>query len=101
SEPGLRGLQGWVRTLQVTGRVPLPAADPRWLATHRRRDPLLMQGESVVVPSRPRTVTVIMDGGDRCTVAHESGREALAYVEACAPSRARQVDWAWLVQPDG
>src|SRR6267142_159238 len=50
SEPGLRSLQGWVRTLQVTGRVPLAASDPRWLATHRRRDPVLMPGQSIVVP---------------------------------------------------
>src|SRR3954470_1601844 len=52
-QPSLRNLARWVSTLPITGRVPLRATDPRWLATHRKYDPLLMPGETVVAPRRP------------------------------------------------
>src|SRR5947209_4468432 len=100
-QPSLGNLQEWIRTLPITGRVRLASGDPRWLSTHRSRDPVLMPGQTVVPSARPRTVTVVMEDGDRCAVTHAAGREALAYVTACSPDRARRADWAWLVQPDG
>src|SRR4051794_7030518 len=40
-QPSLRSLQEWIRSLPVTGRVPVASADPRWLITHPSRDPAL------------------------------------------------------------
>src|SRR3954469_21495070 len=65
-QPSLRNLASWVSTLPITGRVPLRATDPRWLATHRKYDPVLMPGQTVVAPPRPTSVTVITEDGDRC-----------------------------------
>src|SRR5919197_3449212 len=62
--PSLRGLEAWVRTLQVTGRVPVVNADPRWLLVHPNRDPILAPGHTVLLPQRPRTVTVVTEAGD-------------------------------------
>src|SRR5258707_9730099 len=100
AEPRLNGLRQWVSTLPVTGRVPVANADAPWLVVRPNRDPVLMPGHTVVLPRRPRSVTVVTENGDSCTVAH-TGREAMAYVEACSLARAGTVDWAWIAQPGG
>ena len=97
--PSLRALSEWIRTLPVTGRVPVANSDARWLIVHPNRDPVLGPGHTIVVPQRPRTVTVVTAQGERCAVTHAAGREAIAYVSACSPRST--VDWAWIAQPDG
>src|SRR5437763_9052227 len=84
-EPRLNGLRQWVSTLPVTGRVPIANADAPWLVVRPNQDPVLMPGHTVVLPNRPRSVTVVTENGDSCAVAHTGGREAMAYVEACSP----------------
>jgi hypothetical protein len=76
-------------------------ADARWLQANPARDPILQAGDSVVMPKRPRTVTVVTARGARCPVTHSAGLEAIAYVKACNPSGSGRVDWAWVAQPDG
>ncbi|MEK7996584.1 MAG: capsule biosynthesis GfcC family protein, partial [Planctomycetota bacterium] len=97
----LAKLNDWVRTLPATGRVPVAVPDARWLQANPARDPVLQPGHSVVLPQRPRTVTVITARGTRCAVTHSAGLEAMAYVQACSFAGAQRVDWAWLAQPDG
>ena len=82
-------LLGWMRTLPVTGRVPVRSGDPRWLEVNPTADPVLGPGRRAIVPRRPSTVTVITDAGERCVVTHAAGVEARVYVEA------------WIAQPDG
>ena len=102
-------LRDWVRTLPVTGRVPVAVPDARWLQANPTRDPMLQPGHSVVLPKRPRSVTVLTARGTRCFVTHSAGAEAMAYVQACGPAnsgradwaRVAQPDWAWVAQPDG
>ena len=97
----VRRLQDWLRTLPVTGRVPVSIADARWLQANPVRDPVLQATHSVLLPSRPRTVTVVTERGERCRVDHLPGREAAAYAEACASPGQAGSDWAWIAQPDG
>jgi membrane-associated phospholipid phosphatase len=97
----LARLRDWVRTLPVTGRVPVAVPDARWLQANPARDPMLQSGHSVVLPERPRTVTVVTALGKRCSVVHAHGHEAMAYAQACSPSSSQQADWAWVAQPDG
>lgn len=87
--------------LPPTGRVPVAQADGRWLEANPARDPVLRSGHEVVLPRRPRTVTVITGAGERCTPVHTPGREAAAYVAACDAAGASRTDWAWIAQPDG
>src|SRR6266850_3370762 len=72
AQPSLAGLRNWIRTLPVTGRVPVVMADARWLIAHPNRDPVLLPGHAVLLPQRPRSVTVITDQGERCAVRHAS-----------------------------
>ncbi len=97
----LARLRDWVRTLPVTGRVPVAVTDARWLQANPVRDPMLQPGHSVVLPKRPRSVTVVSARGERCLVTHAPGHEAMAYVEACGSGSSQRVDWAWVAQPDG
>ncbi|MDP2239477.1 MAG: YjbH domain-containing protein [Burkholderiales bacterium] len=94
-------LREWLHSLPVTGRVPVSVPDARWLQANPARDPMLLPGQSVVLPQRPRTVTVITQEGGRCTVAHAAGLEAMAYLQACSPAGAARTDWVWIAQPDG
>jgi membrane-associated phospholipid phosphatase len=94
-------LREWLETLPVTGRVLVPLADARWLQANAARDPVIESHHTVVLPVRPRTVTVVKENGERCAAPHRYGSEALAYVEACSPGALRRVDWTWIAQPDG
>jgi membrane-associated phospholipid phosphatase len=94
-------LQAWLSSLPATGRVPVTLADARWLQANPARDPVLLPGHTVVLPQRPRTVTIITDQGIRCAVPHAEGREVKAYLEACDAASAARADWAWIAQPDG
>jgi len=96
-------LRDWIVTLPVTGRVPVALADARWLQAHPARDPVIAPNDTVVLPQRPRTVTVVTQAGTRCSVPHVAGFEARAYLDACDPDHAdvHAADWAWIAQPDG
>lgn len=94
-------LHDWIRALPVTGRVPVAVTDARWLQANPVRDPVLQPGHSVVLPKRPRTVTVVTARGECCLVAHAPGHEAMAYIQACSETGSSTVDWAWVAQPDG
>ena len=97
----MRRLAELIGTLPATGRVRVAMADARWLQGNPDRDPVLQPGHTVVMPARPRTVTVVSARGTRCAVVHTPGRGAMAYVSTCSPSSSRRVDWVWVVQPDG
>ena len=94
-------LREWLRTMPATGRVRVVLADARWLQANPTRDPVILPGQSVVLPVRPRSVTVVTDGGERCAVPHAAGREAKFYLLACNAAADGQIDWAWVAQPDG
>ncbi len=102
ADAGVLGrLRDWVRTLPVTGRVPVAVPDARWLQANPSRDPVLQPGHSVVLPKRPHTVTVLTAQGTLCTVTHSPGAEAMAYAPTCGPANSGRTDWAWVAQPDG
>ncbi len=95
-------LSRWLQGLPLTGRVPLANADVRWLQIAPQDDPILRDGDSVVVPSRPRWVAVVSEIGIVCKVAHSAGRHAAEYLKACfGASTPALRDWAWVAQPDG
>lgn len=83
----------------ATGRINIVQADPRWLKANDAADPMLSPGDTVTIPTRPRTVTVIQTNGQLCELPHRFGTEALQYVRAC--NRNARPDNAWVIQPDG
>ena len=97
----MQRMRHWIAGLPATGRVPVALAEGRWLQMNPAHDPVLVPGYSVVMPQRPRTVTVISGDGTRCAVVHQAGREAKAYIDACRSAGGARSDWAWIAQPDG
>ena len=94
-------LSNWLSQLQVTGRVPLPIADARWLQAHPERDPVLYGAQTLVMTMRPHTITIITSAARACVLAHVSGGQAHAYLRTALGAGAEEADSVWLVQPDG
>lgn len=97
----LHRLHDWIDGLPVTGRVPVAIVDADWLRANPNRDPLIRAGQTVSLPKRPATITLITSGGMRCQLPHVPGWLSRDYLSRCDAAAAQQVDWAWLIQPDG
>ncbi len=98
--PGAGRLRAWLSGLPVTGRVPVSIVDPDWLSANLRHNPVVRPGQRISLPQRPRTVELILSNGRHYRVAHRSGAHAPDYL-AAATGLAGDVDWVWVVQPDG
>jgi Exopolysaccharide biosynthesis protein YbjH/Capsule biosynthesis GfcC len=96
-----RRLHGWIAGLPVTGRVPISIVDADWLSANPNHDPVILAGQRVILPKRPRSVTLVTSGGVRCQPMHVPGRLSKGYLASCVLAASHQVDWAWVVQPDG
>ncbi len=94
----VRRMREWLSSLPVTGRVRIAEADARWLQANPARDPVVGAGDTIVLPKRPKVLTVLTGEGSVCQVTHVAGHEAIDYLEACGQNG---VDWAWIAQPDG
>ena len=92
-------LADFVASFPATGRVVVEQTDPRWLEVNPTKDPLLKQGQHVIIPPRPTTVTVVRGDGSLCQVQHISGLHAIDYAKRCDGAGSPQQ--AWIVQPDG
>jgi membrane-associated phospholipid phosphatase len=92
-------LASFVESLPVTGRVVVEKTDPRWLEVNPTHDPVLHEGQRILIPSRPTSVTVVRGDGHICQVAHSVLSFALEYVRQCDATLAPKI--AWIVQPDG
>ena len=92
-------MQSIITSLSVTGRAPVAIADARWLQVNPTMDPVIHFEDVIVLPVRPKTVTVIMGNGSICQVTHASGFEAKDYIKRCHALSG--VDWAYVAQPDG
>lgn len=101
SKDATERMREWLQSLPATGRVRIALANARWLQSDPMRDPVILPGHSVILPVRPKTVTVVKDDGRRCTLPHVEGRESLSYVIACNTSANDGIDWIWIGQPDG
>ncbi|MCP1117942.1 hypothetical protein JOE11_004059 [Robbsia andropogonis] len=93
------GLYARLSGMQPTGRLPVPSGDGRWLQVNPPLDPMLSPGDTVTIPLRPDTVSVILENGDVCTVPYHPDSEASYYIRACTPRIRAEI--AWVAQPDG
>lgn len=95
-------LSDWLMALQLTGRLTVAIADARWLQGAPAHDPILQDGQRIVLLPRPSTVTVVNEAGLPCTASHTPGALIQDYLRAClGDSSSTQVDWAWIAQADG
>ncbi|MGI4984353.1 MAG: YjbH domain-containing protein [Janthinobacterium lividum] len=93
------GLYQLIASRQPTGRLPVKSGDGAWLQANPPLDPVLAAGDTVRVPARPKTVTLIQEDGQLCRVPYRPDAEAAYYINACGP--AIKADVAWVAQPDG
>ena len=92
-------LAEFVASFPVIGRVVVDKTDPRWLEVNPQHDPILKNGQRIVIPARPTTVTVVRGDGHTCQVAHSVNFYAPDYIRRCDAAGSPQL--AWVVQPDG
>lgn len=92
-------LAALVASLPATGRVVLEKTDPRLLEANPQLDPMLQPGQTIAIPLRPTTVTVVPGNGRLCQVAHSADAYARDYLRQCPDAGAAQQ--VWIVQPDG
>ncbi len=90
-----------LQALPVSGRVLLPSTNALVMEAKPSINPLLEPGQRLIVPSPIDTVSVVHGDGSICTVPFRAGVMARHYVSVCAPGRQLNVDWAWVIQPDG
>ncbi|WP_062307717.1 YjbH domain-containing protein [Polynucleobacter sinensis] len=93
-----------IESLKVTGRVPLPNTNPRYLEANPKLDPILGNGDRITIPEAPNTITVIRSNGTLCKIRYRPNIETRHYVDGCklrGKNEERGADWAWVVEPDG
>jgi hypothetical protein len=90
-----------LQALPVSGRVLLPSTNPLAMEAKPSINPLLEPGQQVVIPPLIETVSVVRGDGSICTVPFRAGVMAKHYVWVCAPTKRLNLDWAWVIQPDG
>ncbi|SMC81961.1 YjbH domain-containing protein [Polynucleobacter kasalickyi] len=97
---GIANLSTVIQSLPVTGRVLLPANDPRWLEIHPQQDPIISSKDSLKNPERKNTVTLIQGDGRVCVIPFKRSVYAVHYTKLCSNSSTKP-DWAWVIQADG
>jgi hypothetical protein len=94
----LSALAAALTAMPVTGRVPLPSSDGRWLEANAVLDPVLQPDDKVALLPRSSFVTILRSSGYLCRVLHQPGANVMAYVRVCDGGGSVH---AWVVQPDG
>lgn len=92
------GLTQVLDALKPTGRVLLGGIEPKWFEVNPRRDPVLLPGDRIEIPLRPKIVRVMLSRGQVCEIPFTPGIAARRYISACTGSHG---SWAWVVQADG
>ena len=91
----------WFQSLPVTGRITIPNVDPRWLEVNPEKNPVLLPGDKILLPTDDSRVTVVLSSGEFCDLVHVPNFYAGDYIRVCHDEFAKKVDVAWIAQPDG
>ena len=90
-----------LRNQKAVGRISV-IADPSVLAAHPDHDPILEPGDSIYIPQRPSTVTVLGDVMQPGSYTFDSGDDAEDYIDqAGGYGDNAQQDLTYVVFPDG
>lgn len=86
--------------MPVTGRVP-QMLEPRSLEASRSQDRPALDGDRLIYPTRPATVTVVGAVVAECKLPHVPGKSLRAYIRQCPTISAASREHLFVVQPDG
>lgn len=90
-----------LRNQKALGRISI-IADPSVLAAHPERDPILEPGDSIFIPQRPSTVTVLGDVMQPGSYPFDPAHGAEDYIDlAGGYGEDPEKDLAYIVYPDG
>lgn len=89
-----------VRAMPVSGRR-VATLDPVRLELESHSNRLLRDGDRLVFPPRPETVTVTGAVRADCTLPFVGLRDAAAYLADCPRHADADTDWFYILQPDG
>lgn len=89
-----------VSRLPVTGRK-IAVLDPVALEVAFARNDSLNDGDQLIYPARPTTVTVFGAVEKPCTLPYQALQPAQEYLENCLPLTEADADYLWLIQPNG
>jgi hypothetical protein len=92
-------LEAWLTTLPVTGRIPTQL-DGRRLEVAPEANLPVRDGDHLVYPLRPDTVSVVGAVETPCRLPHMALREAADYLREC-PTQGADADVLYVIQPDG
>lgn len=87
-------------SMPVTGRIP-QLLDPRPLEASRTLDIPAQEGDHLLYPQRPGTITVLGAVVEPCQLTHIALADAAAYARQCPRLVQASKDYIHLVQPDG
>lgn len=97
--PRLDQLKQLLTAMPVTGRKPLLLQDPWLMQANSHLEPVISEGDGLVITGRADRVRVINEDSKSCDVAVQPARWAIDYLRACGMDS--KVNTAWLIQPDG
>lgn len=89
-----------VSRLPVTGRR-VAVLDPIALEVGFARNYLINNGDQLVYPARPNTITVLGAVEQSCTLPYRAQAQAREYLDNCLPLASAEADYLWLINPDG
>ncbi|MBD3740753.1 MAG: capsule biosynthesis GfcC family protein [Stenotrophomonas sp.] len=95
-----RALQDWLDAHPATGRLPIASA-ARLIQVQPLKNPVLVDGDTLRFPLRPRTITVMGAVEQACSLPHTPQRDARDYLRDCQPSVLADHNDIYVIQPDG
>ena len=96
-----RRMRDWISEMPVTGRLVVRTLEPHALQASAPDNRPVEEGDSLVYPSRPQTVTVVGAVEQACNLPHEGLKDVRDYVAECVASPSADRDVVFVIEPDG
>lgn len=96
----ITSLQEWLKPMPVTGRQ-VALLDPRSVEVNAAENRPVADGDTLYYPARPSTIRVVGAVAQACELPLVPLQDARDYLDVCKPSRVADVDWIFVIQPDG
>jgi hypothetical protein len=96
-----RRMHDRISEMPVTGRKIVRTLEPHALQASAPDNVPVEEGDSLVYPSRPQTVTVMGAVEQVCDLQHEALRDARDYLAQCVASPFADRDVVFVIEPDG
>lgn len=96
-----RSMRNRIGEMPVTGRLVVRTLEPHALQVSAPDNRPVEDGDSLVYPSRPQTVTVMGAVEQVCDLPHEGLKDVRGYLAECVASPFADRDVVFVIEPDG